>query len=336
MKILCAYSGIEFTCEHFPGEFYSREIHHPIFSLPQKKLLAYARKWSAGELTPTDSYLLFLALLKSSDLIDFRVPVFRNEQTNSIVAQNMESLFITVIKLNTVSHPAVVFPRYVISPETRFLTNVHHWIQNWQESYQDFLNGCARDYDTRKLVQRESALERLIKNPHKNVSTYSSQLGEWAALAGSFPSFQVSTPLSTEKLSLSEYWKLIISRCAKKEFLHTIPKKDLQELLEHCEDHIPLGSIYSQKLFSVIRDAIEKQTNFLGLGDFDVKSTYQILSSEDSTESANLKALVDSAPLEFPRIEQYPTKFAFLKAKMRYQMAMKYAKAEPEEPKDPE
>lgn len=321
MKILCSYSSVEFDCSHFPGTFYSSELHHPIFNLPQKRLLSYTGKWAAGELTPTDSYLLFLALLHSSDHIIFRIPVFRNEQTNSIVANNMEYLVRTVIKLNTVTSPSTHFPHFVISPETRFLQNVHYWIETWDEKYKDSQSRRMREYDDRKLVQREAALQRLIKNPHRPIRDYASQLAEWAAAAGSFPTFLTKSPFNTSSIPLSEYWKAIISKCARDESLFSIPDKDLTELIEHCEDNIPAGSIYSNALFKLLRSAASKKQNFLKLDDFDLRSGYSLLDSNASPLEANLKAVVDSAPLEEPRPEQYPTKFQFMRAKLRWDMA---------------
>lgn len=325
MKILCSLSGLEFNCEFFPGTFHSRETYHPIFNIPQKRLLSYMGKWGAGELTPTDSYLLFLSVLHSSDLVDFRVPVFRTPQTDSIIAQNMEGLFKTVIKLNSVTNPSVIFPHYAITSETRYLTNVRYWIENWRDSYQDYLSGAEKysAHESAKLIQRERALERLIKNPHKKISEYASQLAEWAAAAGNFPEFLTKSPWSNDDIPCREYWKQIIVRCSKVEFLYSIPKADLQELLEHCEEQIAVtsSSIFSHHLFRVLRIAMEKQKNFLGLGDIDAKSGFSILETTDTVESANFKAMIDSAPEEEPRIEQYPTRFTYMKAKVRWEMA---------------
>ena len=333
MKILCAISGIEFTCEHFPATLHSREVSHPVFSLPQRKLLSYLGKWSSGELTPTDSYLLFLAILNSSGLVDFRVPVSQNKDTASIVAQNMEHLAKTVSKLNAVTNPHVVFPRYVVSPDTKFLENVKHWISNWNQAYQDFTEGYARSYDARKLINREAALERMIKNPHLPVSTYASKIADWASVAGQFPEYLTISPFTGLKISMSEYWQEIIIKCSREESIFAVPQVDIQDLLEHCEQNISIGTIYSNALFSVLRKALEKQRNFLGLGDMDLsRGKYQILSTDDTTETANLKAMIDSAPEHEPKLEQYPNKIAYLKAKLRFQMAKKYGPApEPEQ-----
>jgi hypothetical protein len=325
MKILCSISSTEFNVEHFPGYLSSREVSHPIFYLPQKKLLSYMNKWSGQELTKTDAYLLFLALLNSTELVHFRVPIFKDNRTDSIIAQNMERLALTVTKLNTVYTPSVSFPNFATSPDNRHLHNVHHWIDDWCEAYEEFKSGKRRDADNRKLAIREKALERLIKNPHKTVSGYARNLADWAADAGSFPVFNTKNPYSSNPLAMiscADYWKSIIIKAASQESIYAIDRKDIIEILEHCEENIPIGSIYSNALFTVLRGALEKQKNYLGLGDIDISSgKYQFLNSGDSLEHANMRALIDSAPENEPIPSEYPTKLSYLKAKMRWEMA---------------
>ena len=327
MKILCSYSGIEFNVDHFPGTFYSRELHHPIFNLEQKRLLSYTGKWAAGELTPTDSYLLFLALLNSSEQIQFRIACRKTPMTDSIIANNMEYLVRTVIKLNAIRTPGIVFPFFAVTAETCTLSNVHHWIEVWENCWRDFEAGSRRDIIHRNLVKRESALQRMIKNPHKPIRDYAPQLAEWEAVAGSFPDFLVANPFikDNKKIPLSSFWKEIIVRATRNEYLYTIPDNDLQELLDHCEDNIPIGSIYSHALFEALRHAQKKKGNFLGLGDMDLQSKYALVEDPKDVETANFRALVDSAPVIEPRLEQYPTKFAYMKAKLRWDMAKKFA-----------
>lgn len=333
MHIICSFSSLAFTAEHFPGSLSNGEFHHPVFSIPQKKLLSYVGQWAShdsSKFTPIDSYLLFVALLKSTDLVEFRTPAIRTERTAQVIAQNMELLTKVVSRLNSmVSNQSL--PHYVISRETQDLDNVEFWIKNWADSYEDFRAGKLRDSqgkdEWKKLLIRENALERLIKNPHRPISSYSTQLGEWAAVAGNFPEFILTNPLPPfQKISCSDYWKILIAKCSKTDSLFSISPSDLKELIDHCEEHISAGSIFSNSLFKTLRFALDKQKNYLGLGDMDItKSSFRILNSSDSVESANIQAAVDSAPCELPRREQYPTNFAFMKAKFRYEMAKKYS-----------
>ena len=326
MKILCGISGIEFSCDHFPGTFYAREAEHPVFSIPQRKLLTYIKKWAGGELTSTDSYLLFLAVLKSTDLVTFRVPCIRTPETDMIIAQNMEALMKTAVKLNTLTNPEEVFNHVVISLDSRTLVDVGFWVKNWDDQFADFKSGYINAHDSRiaidKLTTRQNALARMIKNPHKNISNYATQVADWAAVAGSFPEFQMFNPFTKLNTTLSDYWRTIIIRCAKSEYLFTIPEKDLTELIEHCEENIPIGSIFSNALFKLLRAAKEKKDNFLGLGDMDLgTTTYRILQADEGEEASQLKAIIDSAPEEEPRREQYPNMFQFIRAKSRWEQA---------------
>ena len=305
-KILCAYSGISFTCEHFPISLTSREASHPIFHVPQKRLLGFLGKWSAHELTPTDSYLLFLALLNSSENVEFRVPVVRHLGTDAIIANNMEFLSRTVIKLNTVINPHVVFPRFAITPETKKLENIHHWIENWAQEYKNFIDGYVDFTTSMKLVRREAALERLIKNPFKNVSTYSGALADWAE--------EASEDWPRDKTGV--YWKEIIQKCSTDVGLYSIPIKHIEELLNHCELDIPAGSIFSYKLKEILRRAISKQKEFLGTG----RTTFEILGDDDTIEIANMSAIIQKAPEFEPKLDQYPNKLAFLKAQLAWKL----------------
>lgn len=325
MKILCAFSGIEFQCEHFPASLFSREAYHPIFNLPQKKLISYLGKWAAGELTETDNYLLYLAILKSTDLVEFRVPTIRTTNTPRIIAGNMENLVRIVTRMNVITNPGVHFPHCAITPETKDLTNSTHWIYNWQEAYQEFVDGKGKDYDDRKLVHREAALERLIRSPHRPISSYISQIAEWASVAGNFPTFPTIDRINQERVECAIYWKRIIIKCGTENGIFSINREDLEELIEHCESEIPIGSVFSNALYSVLRKAREKHKNFLGLGDLDLKGTvFNILQKDDTVEYANMTAMINSAPMEEPKRESYPSKFEYMKAKLRYDMSKKY------------
>jgi hypothetical protein len=327
-KILCGYSSILFNCDYFPITLRARESHHPIFNVPQRKLFTYLHKWSTRELTNVDSYLLFLAMLNSSELVDFRIPAIRTDQTDSIVAQNMEYLFKTVLKINEVNTPTVQFPRFAITTDTRGLQNIQYWIDIWAEKYNDFATKAGKDYDTHKLVHKEARLEKLIKNPHKTIKDYAFYLAEWAADAGAFPTFNINNPVTGLPTSLSDYWKDIIVKAATNYQIYTIVDKDLQELLDHCEENINrIGSIYSQKLFSLLEHAERVKKNFMELGDIDLSKTkYHLLDAQDTVEEANLRAAVDSAPPEMPIRENYPTKFQYLKAKYNWDMYVKHKK----------
>lgn len=322
-KILCAKSGIQFQCEHFPISFTQNEVHHPIFSASLKQLWKYYPKWQAGELNSIDSYLLFLALLNSTDLIEFRCAAIRHNHTDSIVSSNMESLYRTLGHIAAIRNPRFVLPRFVISHDTRTLANVKHWLELWEDNYQDFMSGMKRQELKSRLQKRESALERLIKNPAIKPEKYSHLLANWASIAAEFPVSETTLPNGT-KTTISEYWQSIIMKCYNSVDIIQIERKDLVELIEHCEEWIELGSIFSYQLFTTLREGLDTIDGFFNIGN---QTTFAIIGDGDSVESSNLQLLINSAPTTAPKRTEYPTDFAFLKAKMKWNLANANANA---------
>lgn len=326
MKILCAYSGIHFTCEHFPASLHARECYHPVFDIPQKKLLACLPKWVAHELTETDSYLLYLALLNSTSLVEWRVPAMQTERTRSIVANHMEPLVKTVGAMNLIKHPALALSKVAITPETKFLDTSHYWIANWNESINDFHTGYRQAIRHDRLVMRERALEKIIRDPEKKDTRYLARnLADWAADAGCFPQFTLV--FESRGMTCEEYWKIIIIRCINDEQVFKLHKPDIQELIEHCEENIEPGTIYHHALMQVLRNGLKRRDNYLGSfgGDIDAAS-YRILDAETSIEDANKLAMIADAPAEKPIESNYPSKIAYLRAKAKWDMATEYKK----------
>lgn len=331
MQLICSKSSLAFTCEHFPGHLDSSDLVHPVFLLPQKRLLSCLGKWASGGLTSTDSYLLYLALLNSTEQVVWRTGAIRTISTPSIIANNLEGLAHVVSRLNAVSNPHVVFPHYVISTDTRDLSTTSYWIENWSDSYNSYLNGARNNsaHELSKLNRRDSALLRLVTNKHKHPSAYARQLAEWASIAASFPVFNTVSRFNSQPCNCSDYWIEIIVRCASETGVFEVNDNDLLELLNHCETNIPVsqfGSPFATALFSVLRRARDKVKNFLGLHDLDApnRGVWELIGVGESTESANVRALIMAAPTEQPRQENYPTKFAYMKAKANWDLQCKY------------
>lgn len=321
MKILCSKSGIQFNCEHFPAYLHAREVSHPIFHLPQKKLLSFVPKFAASQLNEVDSYLLFLSLLESTNLVEFRTAAKVTSNTASIIYNNMEDLVKLVGAMNVLTHPDQVFSRIAISPENNDLETIHYILANWELQLSDFKDGYVAISIRQDLNRREAALEKLIKSNHREIQL-ATQIANWAEIAGKFPEFEVHTQFGT--LTCAEYWKLIIRKCINAESIFSIEQKDLEELITHCEENIEHGSIYSHTLMQILRNGKEKKANFLGLGDWDISQSsisYLMVQSEDSVEQANMELLVNTAPTSEPKLTDYPTRFEWLKAKARWTLA---------------
>lgn len=320
-KVLCGISGMEFQVEHLSLSLSSREYAHPVFFLPQKKLLGLYSKYQQGEMNEIDSYLTFLAYLNSTDLVEWRVPAQRTPFTSQIIANNFENLVSVVEKMNSLQHPENEFHKIAITPDTKSLANVEIWIAGWEQTWEDFTSGYVEERKKKELGELESRLSRVIYSSESSQVQIAARLAEWADKAGGFPRFAVSLGTNTI-VPCNEYWKSIIRKCVNQESIFSIPSSDLDELIDHCEDNVDAGSTFGYKLFEILREGKAKQSSFLGLGDF----TFSIVSSDTSVETANKLSIIQNAPSEEPLRINYPSQFSYIKAKLAYDM-MKESKS---------
>lgn len=341
-QILCGISGIYFPVPYTPKKLKltAREVTHPIFAASYSQLAPVIEDWQDGNLDPTESYLLYLALFNSTELIDFRLPAMRGDKTDAVVAANMMNLVEIVDKIHTVSPERAktkfLMPRYVVGPETRTLGNSKFWISNWNSCYNEYMADYKSSTLLDKLRQKEEILEALLKDKTRDISSYAIQLASWTALAADFKGIDCIVADGTHNdrpILLSEYWKRIIVTAAKRTNIYEIHDGDLSELIEYLEDNIEIASsgIFGHAVLSLLRATQKTRENYFSLSDIDLSpkgTVYKILDPAASTEDANLQVLIDNAPLYEPRITDYPNRLAYLKAKAKWDLAARYKQSQ--------
>ena len=318
-RIICGTSGVPFTAEHIPMTLSSREMNHPIFYLPQKRLLGLYSLYTKGRLSDIDSYLLFVALLNSTDNIVFTVPTCVTTSTEKIIASNIRQLVTVIWETNAILHPTFKQPRFHVTGDTSNLDNIKMWILAWRKNIEDFKTGIDTRSHAKKILDVEKRLERLIFSPTSTTDTQlCNAVANWACLSGEFP------------VAKMDNWKLIIRKCYNMQAMFSTPKKDLIELKEYCEENLEAGSIYYHNLMKVLRTGIANHNDFLGLGSLGSNESngsygYTLLDNPEDTavgEESMLKIISD-APATQPKQSDYKTKLEFLKAKMSYRAAQK-------------
>lgn len=324
-KAICRYSGIEFRIEHFPFSFTKGQCIHPSFTLTSKELLGMAGQWSSRKLTETDTKLYFLSLLHSTSLVEFRSYA---KPKISVCEQHMESLIREVAWVDSLTEATLQrLPRFVINADTSDLSTVEGWLDAWKQSRADLAEGYHTYNLEQKQIRREAALERLIKTPSRTVESYSKALAEWAAFACEFPNGEVPAPSGSGTITLRSYWIDLIQKCGNTDFqIWKVDRKDLEELLEYLEENLNHGSIYASSVMKLLRNALDRHNNLLGMG----SPKFTILDEQSGVEQQNIQAAIAAAPEIEPILEDYPNKVAFLRAKARWILAEKHRQAQPE------
>ena len=208
-------------------------------------------------------------------------------------------------------------PRFAITNDTRKLDNINHWLGVWEQIRADFDSGYKSSCDLEKQKTREEMLEKLIKTDGET-SRFSGLLAQWAFEAADVPE------------NIRDYWRKILT--SKGINIFSIPRVDMDEMVEHFEDTLAdHGSIYSYTMLKYVRH-LQKQVitglgfninNSLDLVDVVTRSEFSIVDDSDitNTERLNIQKLINSAPSREPVESDYPTKVAFLRAKISWKMA---------------
>jgi hypothetical protein len=311
MKIYCQYSGVEYDITGFGGT--KLTYIHPIFSAEPRWLLSRMGSWAAQKFTEEESKLLFLAILHSTDLVEFRATAHPEA---SLVAQQMEPLAKIYSWMIGLSRRQLVLPKFVIQHDNRSLKNIKHWIETWYEGRKDYEDGYNKYLNDQKLIGKEEALERLIKNAQKTTDDYAGLLCTWAMLASNAPK------------GIQEYWRELFTLKGLK--LYSARQVDLQELLDHMEENLEHGSIFAAATLKHVRTLVKKNSAGLnyGLGitdedlaEIDSSSPFKIV--EGSIEEHNIQVIANSAPEFEPQKKDYQSFVAYLRAKAAWELAQK-------------
>lgn len=311
MKVYCQYSGIEYDLTGFGGT--KMTYIHPIFAAEPKWLLSRMGSWAAQKLTEEESKLLFLAILHSTELVEFRTAAFPE---NSTVQMNMEPLSRIYAWMLGISRVQMVLPKFVISQDNKRLQGIKHWVELWYSARKDYEDGYSSYLLGKKLAGKEEALERLIKNSQRTTEDYAGLLCTWALQASSAPN------------SLNEYWRELF--CLKGLKIYNARAVDLEELLNHMEEHLEHGSIFAASTLKHLRTLIMKNRaglNYgLGITDEDLAeieaSPFTIV--EGSIEEHNMDVIAASGPVDEPKQSDYPnSKVAYLRAKAAWQLGQR-------------
>lgn len=310
MRVYCQYSGVEYDLTGF-GSTHLTYIH-PIFAADSRWLLSRMGSWAAQKFTEEESKLLFLALLHATELVEFRSTA--NPEV-STVAMNMEPLARIYSWMLGLSRPQLIMPKFVIQHDNRQLKNVKHWIETWFGARKDYEDGYAKFLRDQKLIGKEEALERLIKNAQKTTDDYAGLLCTWALQATDSPK------------ALHEYWRELF--CLKGLKVYSARTVDLQELVDHMEEHLEHGSIFAAATLKHLRTLLRKNQaglNYgLGISDEDLaeidSSPFTIV--EGGVEEHNMQVIAASAPTEEPLKKDFSSLVAYLRAKAAWELGQK-------------
>lgn len=332
MHILCPISGEDF----FSSMDFKNEpaitTPHPIFSLPPRSLLAKAKKYGNQRYTEKEEKLLFLALLNSTEAVEWEVP---GSPTPQVVSKNLDTLFKLVAWFQEVKGYSLTLPKMRVSLLNNSLENINIFISAWYEIRQEWMSQSSRKLLADVIEHREQLLDKLIHSP-RSTEQYAKKLISWALIAANVPKDRW------------EEWTHIFCLKLNEEALTA----DLDELLDMRDlferelykkgvgVHSGGGSLYSHKTLEHLQKLVKiKEGGLLGLLGAEVGgpgNTFSFLTHTNiapEKEESRKKELVEfiatkNAPASEPLKKEYEGRISdWIRAKAAW-VLVKAAKEE--------
>lgn len=319
MKIFCSWSGIEFQVSTFTHKASVSGIH-PIFYASARQLYNRQADWYYGRLNDDECRLLFCALLKATELVEFQTTCCPSV---SIVQKNIEKLFRFINwKMDSIYSNAH-FPHYIVRLSNANLNNIAEYLNELLA----FLDPAYYRQQLRRsnssAITKEAVLERFIKsNVLKSPAAFRASIARWFLQAADVPE------------RLHEEWSRLLQYDYYDFQLYKEHPDSFESMLYWAEEKLDHGTISSNTLLKHLRELQLANANgmeyFLGLRTKETTlpngDDWMII---EDAEKAAIAAVVATAPVAMPLRDNFPSDnpghFQFLLATAKWKLAQQSA-----------
>lgn len=339
MKLICPLTNVSYGTSIGYGH---GRAPHPVFYIPLKSLIQqHLHPYYERQLSNVEIHLFGCALLHKLPVI-WEVPL-DEAKCAKVWPQVIEKLSALCMRLDT--RRIEEMPQYHITKDNNTLHNLRYYI----ESIDDTIEELEGDGDYRNTyIQRnaENTITRMLLqclNKSEKKHALPKLMADWALEIGRFPTDNVTllhNDNSTTKVPMCEHWHGIIMRIFGTndpvDILTTeITAGDIEELIEHCETNIEVGTIIANALLRKLRDAKEVLDEFRSPASVrnikiaetrDADALAILLSEENGPQgfksvriNESAETTPTSAPTSEPLRKDYPSMGAYLAAKIKWQ-----------------
>lgn len=332
MKLTCPLSGISYHTDLGYGK---GAAPHPIFYLPLKSLVSqHLNAFCDGKLSREELHLFGAALLH-------KLPTVWEEPLDvarcaHIWKSHIEKLAAVCLRLDDRERDQL--PEYHVCKETSSLYNLGTYLESISDVVAE-LNGVGTYKNTYLQRNAEEIIVRMLRqtiNKAEKKHTLPKLLADWAMEVGEFPTYNVpvlqNDGITTKKQPLCQFWHHIIMRAFEVrdpvDMLSTqITAGDIDELIEHCEHNIEVGTVHSNVLLGrlrTIREVLDEFRSPATVRKIQIAERNNDLVSAlmgDTEELTSVRVEVSSAPAPTsePLRRDYPSMGAYLAAKIKWQ-----------------
>lgn len=237
MHILCKYTAIPYAVQNFRNV--KMVSHHPIFDLTFPELNDLATRWSYHD--EVEQRLLFVAMLRTTECVDFRVPAVPSEAT---IKKNMELLLRTASWKHTVGD-TVSLPGFRVTRDNYTLKSIGAWLFRCGEHKTDWDNKSYNEQIAERVRIQEERITSRLRRGYRD-------LGRLIELAMS-----VANVPAAVKPFWSELFTMRPDKLEDKPKIWSADSSQLQAMYSHLVSHVDAATIWGAEVINHCRALIK-------------------------------------------------------------------------------
>jgi len=335
MKLYCPLSGISYKTSVGYGH---GKAPHPVFYLPLKSLISqHLNAFCEGKLSEEETHLFGCALLHKLPVV-WETTLSPSPELHATWRKYLEKLATICLRYGERDHDKL--PHYHIDKYNPTLGNLKIYLQELNCTVAELEYGTADSGESRTpsyiMRNAENALLRMLRGSLSSAErreTFPQLMADWAADIADFPT-ELVTIAEDKSVILRDFWKDIVRKLfAQSDTLdilkHDVTPGDLDELIEHCECNMEIGSIHSLALMRRLREAKEILDEFrspVSVASIQISHaeiTAAFLEDEDSKvtkidscDAEPTKGQEVAVPTSEPIRKDYPNIAAYMRARI--------------------
>lgn len=363
MKLLCPLSGISYETGAMQlTRFKELKVPHPFLSISLNEALGIMLPLAAKQELPDEELHLFGTYLVSKLPVErwgnpllYKAPL---SYWTPFWLTHIQQLAATVKRLDGKKVKYLTtFNVFADSLESAPLSNLKEWLDSTNTTINEFYSPISeealkRNKDFRANLSEEqfsseaqcnAVIEKILRgslSTPREKSKFPELISNWAAKVGDFPN-SIFRDSKGERKTVRSFWKQIIQdafdlgangRGYSNILTSDVSIADLEELQEHCMEHIPSGTLQSRALWEELAKLKEVILEFKSPSRSSDLSI-EVLSNKDMEailgEVSHVvpKINAENDDPDMPRKEDYPSLSSFVKAKMAYKLSKEKLKA---------
>lgn len=300
MLVICPKTSIEFTAAGFNKFHINGE--HPLFSADYETLLRVVESWRDGHLNVSERRVLFVALLNSTGLVEFKCPATPSDE---VVQKHMEFLVATSSWKHDIGS-RIPLAHVAINHSTRELKDIRVWLSNWNNTQREATTVAHMQSVRDKVEKSAQKIRKLMQADREDTELYAKHLAKWFLEASAAP------------VSLHEYWTELFLLRGLAVFNASIT--DLEEVIEHMEDHVPMNSSYAMAAYRHVKKihTLAKGGILAALTSHSSGETYSIV--HDKIEEDNIAIATADISEDEPVEKEFTSKVSYLVARAKWRL----------------